>query len=151
MTLTPQNGIDRAVDYSCNQFRPTLNITLDSIEKAVERSNQKYGGRSIQVENVTFVNGGVDAWRIFSVLPEGRPYYNNCPDKGYTGNSSYCLQNEKLGSKVYFIPLGDHLDYTSNLASDLNYRDLNPDLVSSMQEVNSKVRINTFLSMMASL
>ena len=42
-------------------------FTLESVQNAVENTNQIYGGRTLQVENVTFISRGLDPWRMFGI------------------------------------------------------------------------------------
>ena len=77
---------------------------------------------------------------MFGILPEPEQYYDFCPDGGYTGNSTMCVQNNALNSKddVLFVPLGSHRlwvgDFITRESSELN-----PQLSAQLGSVNSKV------------
>jgi hypothetical protein len=133
MTLFPDDNLEQFDDEACRkQFN--MSLTLDVVEGYVERLNEIYGGRTLQAENVTFVNEGLDPWKILGILPEGVDWYNYCPD----GNSTYCTQNTGLGAdNVLYLPLGSHcLSMTSWTA---RLKTLNPELAAQWTEVNAKV------------
>lgn len=112
------NGLEAYVKDDCAaQFGE--GFTLESVQNAVENTNQIYGGRTLQVENVTFINGGLDPWRMFGILPPGIEYFDNCPDEGFTGNSSFCVENGDLIKDAVMVPLGSHCLWMSALTSKL--------------------------------
>ena len=165
MTLLPSDNMTDAARM-CTRYNESF--SLDSVQLAVEKTNQMYGGRTLQVENVTFVNGGtspffsgaalcvssvmsdclnrfpagLDPWQMFGILPEPEQYYDFCPDGGYTGNSTMCVQNNALNSKddVLFVPLGSHCLWMSALTRASSI--LNPQLSAQLASVNSKVYQN---------
>ncbi len=100
---------------------PDRSFTLDTVQEAVEATNSMYGGRNLNVENVTFINGGLDHWRRFSILPEDQDLFDFCPDAGHTGNSSFCVQNRALDQGALFMATGSHcawmIDYAKYFAN----------------------------------
>lgn len=136
MTLFPDDNLEQFDDEACRkQFN--MSLTLDVVEGYVERTNEIYGGRTLQVENVTFVSEGLDPWKILGILPEGVNWYNYCPD----GNKTYCTQNSGLGAdNVLYIPLGSHGLSMSSLTPQLQY--LNPELAAQWTKANAKIFSN---------
>lgn len=135
MTLFPNNNLEEFDENSCRkQFN--MSLTLEVVGGHVQRTNDVYGGRTLQVDNVTFVNEGLDPWRILGMLPEGADWYNYCPD----GNSTYCIQNADLTDNVLYVPLGSHTLSFSSLTSQLLA--LNPTLASQWTKVNAKIFSN---------
>ena len=108
MALDPTRTLDASVNFTCSPYGPEY--TVESVHNAVRKTNDFYGGRQLKVDNVSFINGGVDAWRVLSILPDDVEYFEYCPDAGLSNtDSSKCLQNPELTS-VYFVEIGPHVD-----------------------------------------
>lgn len=72
--------VDFFVQMCVDIFGPKFNA--DFLEKAVDRTNNLYGGLDIEVSNVVFVHGSIDPWHALGIT---KTQSNNAPAIYITG------------------------------------------------------------------
>lgn len=55
------------VDFNYQNCENLFGLNREAVDKAIQRTNEKYGGYNSNVENVFFTHGQIDPWRVMGV------------------------------------------------------------------------------------